>query len=160
MGTIESKFCQLIVTDNLGEAIKLWQSNEELQKINVNNGLKGSRNKDPPLHCLLRHGNYRCAEMKGLLQILLDKGANPISTNSMSETALHILCCSQRQGARENKARCDVLEILLQRLPNPDTSTRHSGTAPAKQGGTRKLTKWLGMQDSVRTCTSCTVLIV
>lgn len=147
MGTIESKFCQLIVTDNLAEAIKLWQSNEELQKMNVNNGLKGSRNKDPPLHCLLRHGNYRCAEMKGLLQILLDKGANPISLNSMSETALHILCCSQRQGARENKARCDVLEILLQRLPNPDTRT---STATAKQGGTRKLTKWLGMQDSVR----------
>lgn len=148
MGTVESKFCHLLATDSLGEALRLWQSSEPLRKLSINTGLSGSRNKDPPLHCLLRHGNYRCAEMKELLQIFLDKGADPLCLNSNNETALHILCCSQRQGARENRARCGVLEILLQRLPNCDDSSRATNKT-AKAGGIRKLTKWLAMQDNV-----------
>lgn len=154
MGTIDSKFCQLLMTDNLEEALEFWQAHEELHsKLNMGQGLKGARNRDPPLHCLLRHGNCRSPELKELLQTFLDRGANPLILNNMDETALHIVCCSQRQGARENKARSEILDILIQRLPSCDSSQK-----TAKGGNTRKLTEWLEMQDVV-SVEMCKVII-
>ena len=149
MGTVEGKFYQLLSQNDLSEALKLWESTPELpNKIDINLGFKWARNKDPPLHCLLRHGNYRSEEMRTLLQIFLDKGADPSIRNALDETALHIVCCSQRQGVRENKVRCEVLELLLQKLPDSEQSSKKINQ-PAKSGNLRKLTKWLQIQDLV-----------
>ena len=150
MGTLESKLAHHLMTDELGEALHLWQTNEELQsKININGSMRGALHKDPPLHCVLRHGNYRSAEMRPIVQIFLDKGANPLTKNGLQETALHILCCSQRQGARENKARCTILEMLLQKLPDEKNAVEQSLRRPAKMGGARCVTSSLSLQDSV-----------
>jgi ankyrin repeat protein len=81
-------------------------------------------------------------DMKALLQVFLEEGANPAALNGSRETAIHIACSSQRQGARENRARSEVLEILLRSLPGQE-NLRNKGAKSIP-----RLTKWLEMKDS------------
>lgn len=152
MGSVESRFHEFLAAGTIKEALELWQAERELQdKANLSLPVRGAKNKDPPLHCLLRTGNYRTEEFEQLMMIFLDKGARPTDQNAHFETAMHIACSSQRYSARENKARCKALEILLDRLPSCSMAEaidaglleQSYGTKP----GARCLTDWLGRQD-------------
>ena len=152
MGGIESRFHDFLAAGNIKEALTLWKTERELQdKANMSLPVRGAKNKDPPLHCLLRTGNYRTEEFKELMVTLLDKGAKPTDVNANFETAMHIACSSQRCSARENKARCEALVILLDRLPSCSVADAIEAglleqSYPTKPGA-RCLTDWLGRQD-------------
>lgn len=154
MGSLESRFHHILVDGDLEQAVELWNDNADLQtKLNINSPVRYSNTKDPPLHCILRVGNYRQPFLKILMHHFLEKGADPLLKNGDNQTAIHVLCCSQRHSARENKARREILEILLDRLPSAvdiTPITESNQFIPAK-GPSRNLSTHLNMGDKVRT---------
>lgn len=154
MGNLESRFHHFLSDGDLEQASQFWSDNVDLQtKINLRTPVKYSNTKDPPLHCILRVGNYRQPFLKILMHQFLEKGADPLWTNGDNQTAIHVLCCSQRHSARENKSRREILEILLDKLPTVEDDvaiTESNQFIPAK-GSARNLSKHLNMGDKVQT---------
>ena len=124
MGGIESKFHDLLLQGKAEEALETWVQSEYLQtKVDANTIVRKSKAKDPLLHCLLRNGDYHQIQVKLLAEEMLSKGADPLRLNEEKETALHVVCCSQRHSARLSRMRKEVLELLLDKLgtkPEPE----------------------------------------
>ena len=115
MGGTESRFNSLLLEGSDEEQpLKMWLQDKELQdsfQQHPNLPLKGSPYRDTPLHCAARK------QMKILMLEFLDKGADPLARNSNSETPMHIVCTSARASSRTSKRRYDILQLLLDRIP-------------------------------------------
>ena len=152
MGNIETRFHQLLLSGDLEQAVLMWGENVELQsKLDLKSPVRYSPQKDPPLHCILRVGNYRVPQLKVLVYEFIDKGADPLCLNASRETALHVVCCSQRHSARVSKARCEVLELMLDKLPSdpPPTKNGVNDGIPTAKRGDHCFTSLLNMVDKV-----------
>lgn len=147
MGGIQSRFHTLLCEGDIAKAAQLWNENPELQ-IHFDPSLpaRGSRWRDPPLHCLLRNGDYKNALLMELAHDLLRNGASPILVNKKKETAMHIVCTSQRNSKRVSMARKEVLQLLLEWLPR-------EGEQSISDEGSKQLNDcsiWLEICDTVR----------
>ena len=116
MGGTESTFNTLLLQEgNVEEqALKIWLQDQQLRESfqqRPNLPLKSSPCRDTPLHCAARK------EMKILMLEFLEKGADPLARNSNSETPIHIVCTSARASSRTSKRRYDMLQLLLEKVP-------------------------------------------
>ena len=116
MGGTESTFNSLLLHEGSDEEqpLKIWLQDRALQdgfQKRPNLPLKGSPCRDTPLHCAARK------EMKILMMEFLEKGADPLTRNSNSETPIHIVCTSARASSRTSRRRCDMLQLLLEKVP-------------------------------------------
>ena len=96
----------------------MWVETEQLQTRFDPKATVRGRWRDPPLHCLLRHGDYKHTQLKVLAQEFLEKKADPLLVNNNKETVLHIVCTSERHSKRVSQARRDVLALLMEDLPD------------------------------------------
>ena len=148
MGNAETRFHQLLLSGDLEQAVRSWQENPELQSgLNLRTPVRYSKQRDPPLHCILRIGNYRQPPLKVLVYEFLSNRADPLEQNANNETAIHVVCCSQRHSARENRARREILEMLLERLPHIPQPGEDVNKVPAK--GVRNHVTHLSIGDKV-----------
>ena len=163
MGNVEARFHQLLLTGEHEQALQFWSENKDFQsKLDLKMPVRGSLSKDSPLHCLLRVGNYRQPFLKILMHEFIEKGADPLFRNGFLETSIHVVCCSQRHSARENKARREILEILLEELPSIDPQLNDSidvRNVPAKGGVSRNIAAHLKIGDKVQ-CTHTNDVLV
>lgn len=112
MGGVESRFSLLLIDGSTEEALHLWVQHPELQsRLRPNEPIRSSLHRDTPLHCAAR------AEMKILLNDFLEAGGDPLVCNANGETPLHIVCTSARASSRTSKRRAELLQILLDKLP-------------------------------------------
>lgn len=115
MGGVESRFNTLLVEGRAEEALQLWNENLELQaKHHPNNQIKTSPQRDTPLHCTTRH------EMRDLMHEFLTRGADPLATNGLGETSLHIVCRAAKFSSRRAKRRAELLQMMLDRIPGEE----------------------------------------
>lgn len=150
MGTAQSKFHDLLLQGKVEDAHLLWIESEELQtRLQPNASVRGSRWRDPPLHCLLRHGDYKQSQLKALALELVQNGANPIQQNRNGETALHIVCTSQRHSKRVSQARREILELLLQWLPDQVVEGKKEKQLEAEEEEKSSVPAWLEIRDAV-----------
>ena len=153
MGNVEARFHQLLLSGEHEQALHFWSENQDFQsKLDLKTPVRGSQSKDSPLHCLLRVGNYRQPFLKILMHEFIEKGADPLFRNGSFETSIHVVCCSQRHSARENKARREILELLLDELPSIDSQPTDSvdvRDVPAKGGVSRNIATHLNIGDKV-----------
>ena len=149
MGNVETRFHQLLLSGDHEQALHFWTENKDFQsRLDMRTPVRYSPTKDPPLHCILRVGNYRQSFLKILMHEFIEKGADPLLQNAANETTLHVVCCSQRHSARENKARREILEILLGELPIVDDPLPVGNDVAAK-GVSRNLANHLSIGDKV-----------
>lgn len=117
MGGIESRFNALLVEGKADEALELWTANFELQtRLQPNAQIKSSPYRDTPLHCSVRW------EMKELMLEFLTRGGDPLSTNAVGETPIHIVCRAgdSKISSRRCRKRADVLQLMLERIPSAE----------------------------------------
>lgn len=118
MGTVQSRFHELLLEGRVEESLLMWIETEQLQTRFDPKAIVRGRWRDPPLHCLLRHGDYKHTQLKVLAVELLERKADPLMPNSNKETALHIVCTSERHSKRVSQARRDMLDLLMEYLPD------------------------------------------
>ena len=148
MGTVQTKFHELLVDGRVEDALLMWVQNEQLQARFDPNAMVSGRWRDPPLHCLLRHGDYKQTQLKVLALELLQKGADPLSVNKYKETALHIVCTSDRHSKRVSQARREMLELLMGELPDRCLNNSPGGREIGVSGDPPM---WLKLADAVST---------
>ena len=151
MGNVETRFHQLLLSGEHEQALHFWTENKDFQsQLGFMTPVRGSSTKDSPLHCILRVGNYRQPFLKILMHEFLERGADPLFQNAANETSIHVVCCSQRHSARENRARREILEILLDELPSTEDlyASDELKNAPAK-GPSRNIANHLSIGDKV-----------
>ena len=118
MGTVQSKFHELLLEGRVEESLLMWVETEQLQARFDPKAIVRGRWRDPPLHCLLRHGDYKHTQLKVLAAEFLEKKADPLMPNGNKETALHIVCTSERHSKRVSQARKEMLKVLMEDLPD------------------------------------------
>lgn len=153
MGTVESRFHQLLLSGDHEQAVQFWTENKDFQsRLDLKTPVRYSPTKDPPLHCILRVGNYRQSFLKILMHEFIEKGVDLLYQNADNETIMHVVCCSQRHSARENRARREILEILLGELPiveDPLLPANGDGGATPAKGAAKNLAVHLSIGDKV-----------
>ena len=123
MGGIESRFNALLVEGKADDAMETWTANLELQtRLQPNAQIKSSPYRDTPLHCSVRW------EMKELMLEFLTRGGDPLATNGIGETPIHIVCRAgdSKISSRRCRKRADVLQLMLDRIPSEESFDSNS----------------------------------
>lgn len=148
MGGSGTKLVSLLKDRKTSEALALWEENQELKEKFKPNTPIGWKRRDTLMHLVTRAG------AKDLLRHLLQQGGDPFVTNSNDETPIHVVCTSITNDPSAQSERAELLEILLDQLPEASREEAYEVIPDTDSGGSPSTyveDKWnLGVRDKVK----------